>query len=134
MGLIDDIQIHKEIGAIALSAIELNLNSTIICGQFNFPVKSILLYKTGIIRRNWITKILDPFFALKYILNESPDYMLLYNIENYGNIFLVLALNFLGKIRLSHKQTQRNKSKISRIIWKAKTCVKIWVSLSKIEA
>lgn len=104
MGLIDDIQIHKEIGAIALSAIELNLDSTIICGQFNFPVKSILLHKTGFIRRNWITKILDPFFALKYILNESPDYMLLYNIENYGNIFLVLALNFLGKIRLSHKR------------------------------
>ena len=46
--------------------------------------------------------------------SNSSDYMLFYNIENYGNVFLTLALGFLRRI---NKTTYHN----TRIIIKADT-------------
>ncbi len=98
MGVFEDIQIHKEIGAIASSATKLGIKTSIVSGKFNSSLKTVSSHETGLVKRNWITKLLDPFFALKCILDESPDYMLFYNIENYGNIFLILALGFIRRM------------------------------------
>ncbi len=98
LGVFEDIQIHKEIGAIAFSATKLGVKTSIVSGKFNSSLKTVSSHETGFVKRNWITKLLDPFFALKFIVKESPDYMLFYNIENYGNVFLTLALGFLRRI------------------------------------
>ena len=99
MGIFEDIQIHKEIGAIALSATKLGLKTSIVSGKFNSSLKHVSYHETGFVKRNLITKLLDPFFALKSILDESPNYLLFYNIENYGNVFLALTLGFISRIK-----------------------------------
>lgn len=105
MGIFEDIQIHKEIGAIAFSATKLGVKTSIVSGKFNSSLKTVSSHETGFVKRNWITKLLDPFFALKFIVKESPDYMLFYNIENYGNLLLILALRL---IHITITSTKRN--------------------------
>lgn len=97
-GIFNHTQVHKEIGAIAISALRQNLKTAIICGEFQFGLDDVSSIETGVLKRNFVTKFIDAFIALKHIISERPDYILMYNIENYGNIFLILATKLISKI------------------------------------
>ena len=98
MGILDRTQLHKEIGAIAVSAKRQGLDVAIIIGKTKIQLDGVPIYETGFSQRNWITKILDPIISLKHALHENPEYCLLYNIENYGNIILIIVLKLFRKI------------------------------------
>lgn len=98
MGLFDNTQYHKEIGAIALSGLRQNLKTAIICGKFQDPPKNISSGETGLVKRNFVTKFIDAVIAFKYVISEHPDNILMYNIENYGNVFLILATILFRKL------------------------------------
>ena len=103
MGIFDHTQMHKEIGAIALAAKKKNLDTTVVCGKFEDVDHPFDDFETGMVKSNFLTKIIDPLLTLKVILKKRPDYLLLYRIENYGNIFLILILKLMLIIPDEHK-------------------------------
>ncbi len=116
-GVFNEIQITKEIGAIAASALRQHVNITIICGGAKASMDNIVFHETGITKRTKLSEIMDTMIALTYLLRESPDYILLYYIENYGNILLITMMKtFLKVFRLFYKNI-----KIPKIMIKSDT-------------
>jgi len=97
LSLLDEIQIHKEIGAIALSATKKNVQTCIVCARSNIKIPTVKIYETTFSKSNLISKVLEPILAIKYILLEKPDCVLMYNVENYGNLILSILLKYFRK-------------------------------------